>query len=404
MDIKFYKLDEVGEKLNLLKIIKRFGKVTRGQIVNLTGYSGAKISLLIKEMEEQNLVEEVGEDESTGGRKAKLLQLKGDKGYFVGVELGSYELKISLIDFSGRKIAANKVLEDPHEADPSVVIHKLVGFINEFMDFNKAYKAGIKGMGLAVSGIVDNETGGCKYFRNQKLWEGVPLKKMLKDTFSLPCVLEDSSRMMALAEKIYGSCRDVDNFILFSIGVGLGTGIYINGSLFRGSNGVGGEIGHMVIKENGPRCVCGNHGCLESLASGYAIERQLREALKDNVYSSLSSVEEPTAKRVVEGAREGDKLAYSIMNNVAKHLGTGIASAINIFNPQMIVLAGGISNAGDLLLEPIRQVVKASALEISAKNCDIVISELDEYAASLGIANFCIEKILDDFEAAKAIL
>lgn len=404
MDIKLFKLEGNAEKLNLLKIIRKLGKVTRGQIVDLTGYSSGKISLLIKELEEHNLIEESGENDSTGGRKPKLLQLKGEIGYFIGVELGGYELKISLIDFCGKKIAMDKTLQDTNTTEPGAVIDKLVKFINEFINSNEIYRPLLKGLGLALSGIVDDETGGCKYFKNQNSWEGIPLRDILEKTFPFPCVIDDSSRMMAVSEKIYGGCRNVDNFIAISIGVGLGAGIFINGRLFRGSNGFGGEIGHMIVKENGPRCVCGNYGCLESLVSGYAIERELKYALKDNVISSLSTESKVTAKEVVEQAGKGDKLAYSIINNAAKYLGIGLANVINIFNPQMVVLAGGVSKAGEMLLEPIEHVVKSSALGFTARNCKIVISQLDEYAASIGIANTCIDRLLSNEKAAAAIL
>ena len=396
MDIGFCKLDGEGEKLHLLKIIRKMQKITRGQIVKLTGYSSAKISLLIKEMSEQELIEEVGVDESTGGRKAKLLQLKGDKGYFLGAELGSYELKISLIDFSGKALSFGKMPEDPENVEPEYVMKKLIDFIRGFINSNINYQPKLTCLGLALSGIVDDNTGVCRYFRNRKSWEGFPLKNILEDAFGLPCIIDDSSRMMAVAEKIYGHCRNINNFILFSIGVGLGTGIFIDGKLFRGSTGLAGELGHMVIKENGPRCICGNCGCLESLVSGYAIERELKEAINDNVYSSLMWEEDIDAKDVVEQAKEGDKLAYSIINKAAKHLGVGIANAINIFNPEMVILAGGISNAGKLLQEPIEQVVKASALAASAKNVKILLSGLNEYSASLGIANNCIDWLLNN--------
>ena len=404
MDIKLYKLEDSAEKLSLLRIVRKFGKITRGQIVDLTGYSSGKISLLIKELDELGLVEESGENESTGGRKPKFLQLKGEKGYFIGVELGGYEIKISLIDFSGKRIASDKILGDPGVDDPYAVIDILVGFIKKFIDTNNVYEDGLKGLGLALSGVIDDETGGCKYFKNRKSWEGIPLKSIIESTFSLPCVIDDSSRMAAVAEREYGNCRDIDNFVVISIGVGLSAGIFIDGRLFRGSSGFGGEIGHMVIKENGPRCVCGNYGCLESLVSGYAIEGEMRDALKNNVISNLSIIETATAKDIVEQAEIGDKLAYSIINNAAKHLGVGIASVINIFNPQIVILAGGISKAGEMLLEPIKHVVKSTTLEFAARNCKIAISGLDEYAPSLGIANISIDRLLNDREAAAVIL
>jgi predicted NBD/HSP70 family sugar kinase len=242
------------------------------------------------------------------------------------------------------------------------------------------------------------------YFRNQKSWEGFPLRSRLEAETGLPCALDDSSRMAAVAERSFGCCQDTDSFILISIGVGTGCGIYINGSLFTGRNGYGGELGHMVIKENGPRCVCGNHGCLESFISGYAIERQLREALADNVYSSMMGLPAVSTQQIVEHAEKGDKLAFSIISEAAKHLGIGIANIINIFNPQKVVLGGSVARAGKLILDPVVQVVRASALSFSGRDCQIVLSALDEYGASRGAAHAWFANILDDPRATELIL
>jgi predicted NBD/HSP70 family sugar kinase len=395
MSQSFVKLGAQDEKVHLLRMIRRFSKVTRGKIVQLTGFSSAKISLLIKELESENLIMETGEEESTGGRKARYLQLKGERGCFLGIELGSYELKATLVDFSGAILANAKMLEDPTVVEPELVIRQLLYFLRQFLEANKSCLDGCLAVGLALSGIVDDDSGVCRYFRNQKNWEGLSIRSLLEHEFGLPCVIDDSSRMMALAERLYGTCQGVDNFILYSVGFGLGTGIFVDGRLFRGSRGLAGELGHMVIKENGPRCVCGNYGCLESFVSGYAIERQLVEALRDNVYSSLAEVRPVSARELVSHAKAGDKLAFSILNDAAKHLGTGIANTINIFNPELIVLAGGLANAGTLLLEPIIQVVKASSLKHSADCAKIVFSSLDEYSAALGAANKAIDHILD---------
>jgi predicted NBD/HSP70 family sugar kinase len=259
-------------------------------------------------------------------------------------------------------------------------------------------------MGVALSGITDRGTGACVYFRNQRTWEGFPVGKRLHELIGLPCTVDDSSRMMAVAERIYGVCRTVDNFVLISIGLGTGCGIFVNGELFRGSNGFGGELGHMVIKENGPRCVCGNFGCLESFVSGYAVERRLRDALSDNVYSSMMHLDSLTARDIVEHAERGDKLAYSIISDAAGHLGIGIANIINIFNPQKVVLAGGLAKAGHLLIDPAGRIVKGAALGFSGSKCAIELSALDEFAASTGAANMWLTEVLADEGAISTIL
>jgi glucokinase len=150
--------------------------------------------------------------------------------------------------------------------------------------------------------------------------------------------------------------------------------------------------------------VCGNFGCLESFASGYAVERRLREALADNVYSSMMHLGSVTARDILEHAEKGDKLAYSIISDAAGHLGIGIANIINIFNPQKVVLAGGLARAGLLLLEPAQRIVKGTALGFSGSKCTIELSSLDEYAASMGAANQWLAEVLADEGATSTLM
>jgi N-acetylglucosamine repressor len=402
MKTDYRKHDDTSEQLNILKIVNQHRRITRRQIVEMTGFSQAKISLVIGELVKSGLLEEVDEGASSGGRRARLLQVSGTRGMVLGLELGGYEEKLSLIDFSG-SLHAQAKMPSPADGDPDATVAELHRFIEGFLR-QQPTSSPVRGLGLALSGIVDRSTGRSVYFRNRKSWEGFPLRTAFEERLGLPCVIDDSSRMMAVAEKSFGSCLDTDNFVLISIGVGTGCGIYLGGELFRGGSGFGGELGHMVIKENGPRCVCGNYGCLESFVSGYAIERQLRVARQDNVYSSLMALDTISAREVVEHAEAGDKLAYSIITEAGKHLGIGIANMINIFNPRKVVLAGGISRAGRLLLEPVEQVVRASALSLSVRNCEILLSPLDEYAAARGAAHDWFATMLQDPRAKELIL
>jgi predicted NBD/HSP70 family sugar kinase len=400
----YRKHDTASERLGLLRIVHAHRRITRRQIVELTGFSQAKISLVINGLKSSGILEEVDETASSGGRKAKRLQLSSSAGCVLGVEIGGYEVKSAVIDLAGDVIGTRKVPASPDIADPEEVLAGIAAFIEQSRASACPPGGRLHGMGVALSGITDRGTGACVYFRNQRAWEGFPVGSRLTELTGLPCAVDDSSRMMAVAERVYGACRTVNNFVLISIGLGTGCGIFVDGELFRGTNGYGGELGHMVIKENGPRCVCGNFGCLESFASGYAVERRLREALADNVYSSMMHLDSVTAREVVEHAEAGDKLAYSIIADAAGHLGIGIANIINIFNPQKVVLAGGLAKAGPLLLEPVRRIVKGTALGFSGSKCTIEPSALDEFAASTGAANQWIAGVLADEKAVSAIM
>ena len=400
----YRKHDTASERLGILRIVHAHRRITRRQIVELTGFSQAKISLVINGLKSRGILEEVDETASSGGRKAKLLQLSPSAGCVLGIEIGGYEVKCALIDLAGNVLDTRKVPAPPDIANPEEVLAGIAAFAGKFRASACPPGGRLHGTGVALSGITDRGTGGCVYFRNQRSWEGFPVGRRLRELIGLPCAVDDSSRMMAVAERIYGVCRAVDNFVLISIGLGTGCGIFIDGELFRGTNGYGGELGHMVIKENGPRCVCGNFGCLESFASGYAVERRLREALADNVYSSMMHLSSVTARDILEHAERGDKLAYSIISDAAGHLGIGIANIINIFNPQKVVLAGGLARAGQLLLEPARRILKGAALGFSGSKCTIELSSLDEYAAATGAANQWLSEVLWDERAISTLM
>jgi len=400
----YRKHDTASEMLGILRIVHAHRRITRREIVELTGFSQAKISLVINGLKGRGILEEVEQTASSGGRKARRLQLSSSSGCVLGVEIGGYEVKSAIVDLAGNVLATRKVPASPDIANPEQVLAGIAEFVDQFRASSCPSGRKMHGMGVALSGITDLGTGACVYFRNQRAWEGFPVGARLQELTGLPCTVDDSSRMMAVAERTYGACSEVDNFVLISIGLGTGCGIFVDGELFRGTNGYGGELGHMVIKENGPRCVCGNFGCLESFASGYAVERRLREALGDNVYSSMMHLDSLTARDVVSHAEQGDKLAYSIIADAAGHLGIGIANIINIFNPQKVVLAGGLAQAGPLLLEPARRIVKGTALGFSGSRCTIELSALDEFAASTGAANQWIAGVLADEKAVSAIV
>lgn len=392
MTIDFKKHDTSSEQLSILKIINGYGRITRKELAQLTGFSQAKISITITELRKHGLIDVVEGRASSGGRKANLLQLNGTDRFIVGVELGGFEIKATMLDFSGLIHAKSKMPTPADVSQPRRIVEMLFGFIEEFTQSCNIKKRLIRGIGIGLSGIVNQDTGECAYFRNQKSWEGFGLRLLFENAYSLPCSIHDSSRMMAVAEKAYGAAQEYRNFVVISLGVGVGAGIFINGNLFQSRHGFGGEVGHMVIKENGPRCVCGNHGCLETFVSGYALEQRMREALNDNVYTDLVDDDDVTAKKIIEAAKDGDKLCYSIIHDAARHLGVGIANIINIFSPEMIILAGGIARAGELLTSPVKQVVKATAL---SSECPIRLTALDEYSAAIGAGRYWLTEALE---------
>lgn len=390
------------EAMRALQAIKRFCGMTRQQLAEYMECSPAKISLLLRDLEDKGLAVEGDSLDMGSGRRVRQIVVGGKPAMFLGLELGSYEIRAVLADFGGNVFARDKAPEDSRIDDPQHVLQKVFSLVDGFLAAHKDAVNNLKGIALALSGVVDYMSGAAMYFRNQKLWEGVPVKKIIEERYGIPCFMDDSSRAMAAAEKRWGCCLNNDNFVLLSLGFGLGASVFIRGGIYRGA-GYASEIGHMIIDPAGPRCNCGSHGCLESFVSGYALENRVRRAMGDGVYTSLSKLESVTAKDIICAAAEGDKFAFGAVTEMAERLGVGVANVINIFHPERVVLSGGISKAGELLTIPIRQVVRSTALSTHAQGCEISVSLLDEYSAAMGIADIMTGWVLESAPRLKRI-
>ncbi|HID96474.1 MAG TPA: ROK family transcriptional regulator [Candidatus Latescibacteria bacterium] len=381
----------------VIDIIRRHGPVSRKQIAELTGLSPAALTNIVGNLIDQGLVHEVGLDVSSGGRKPILLQLNPDAGFVVGVDIGSVNLRVGVTDLAGKALAFNQEKSEAESGSQGLfdrVIHKIQVTIKDSgIDDGR-----IKGIGIGISAVVHPQTGVCLFCRNMPGWEGLAVRKMFTERLKKEVLIDDSMRTMALAEKRFGKGRGVDNMIHICLGNGVGAGIFIEGKMYRGSWGVAGELGHITVDENGPLCRCGNRGCLESLVSGRAIVQRaliyLQEGVSSSIYAAVNGdLGKVTPEIIAEAARKGDKVAHNIMNETGEHLGIGIANAVNLFNPELVVIGGGLAGAADLLLEPVTRTVKARGLQVAADSLKIEVSELGQKAGVLGAASLVLDEL-----------
>ena len=210
----------------------------------------------------------------------------------------------------------------------------------------------------------------------------------------------DSVKAMTAAEQIYGKGKAVDDFILINIGIGLGAGIVVHGELLSGDRGTSGEIGHMHIRQSDDLCVCGNYGCLEAIASGWALLRKCKNAVREGVESSLADkkdIDSLTVSDIVEAANEGDKIAMMMVDAVAHDVALGIGSIINILNPEKVFLAGGLIRAAwPVMGDSLMRGVKSTVIPWLQKNIDISLSELGEWDGVLGGATLAADLFLSE--------
>lgn len=242
----------------------------------------------------------------------------------------------------------------------------------------------IAAVGLGLPGLLDPEKGVCLVAENLG-WEDVPVATALKDKLQAPVFIENDARVAALGELAQGKARGCRDFIYITVGTGIGSGIYIDGKLLRGSRWSAGEVGHMVMDPRGDDCTCGSRGCLETLASAPAIVRAARRAAAFNPDSVLSFVrpEELDAAAVFQAA-DMDEVAAQVVDTAMTWLGIGIANLVNVFNPELVVIGGGVSLAGEKLLQPVRIAVDSICLRVQKDTVKITTSALDDRAGVAG--------------------
>lgn len=301
----------------------------------------------------------------------------------VGVDLGGSKINAILADPSGN-ILRQGLKDTLAQEGPDEVIKRVIGCVKQV-----ASGTDIAGIGIGAAGACDVATGVITLSPNLPGWHNIPLKDILQREFDLPIYLENDATVAALGEHYFGGAVDVANLIYLCVGTGIGGGIMIDGQLYHGASGSAGEIGHMTIDINGPRCSCGNIGCWETLASGTALAREAVKQIKAGTQTSIlnfadGELQKVSAQRVFLAAQEGDPLANELISQTAYYLGVGLVSIVNIFNPQLILIGGGLSRMGRLLLEPASKVVRDRAYELPVAAVRIELARLGADAEALG--------------------
>jgi len=308
--------------------------------------------------------------------------------YVIGIDLGGTNIKGALLDFQG-KIIEKYEIATLANGGPEVVAGRIVQVAKILM---KDQKGEIAGMGVGVPGQPDQANGTVIFAPNLR-WRNVPLIPILKVSLDFPMFLENDGNTAALGEKWCGAGRGAVNMAAITIGTGIGCGIIINGRLYRGSGGAAGEISHTVVLPDGPQCNCGKRGCLETLAAAPALVRQGRIAIDQGRTTSLTAVENLEAKDIFMAAKNGDTVALEIIKEMTYYLGMGLANLINILNPDLIAIGGGVSRAGELLFKPLREAALANSLEALARVAKIVPAQLGNDAGSIGAGAVALQEL-----------
>ncbi len=317
----------------------------------------------------------------------------------LAIDLGGTKVLTAIISDQGQVMAKERCLTLADEG-PEAVINRILLAVDHLLSQRNINLSQLGGISIAAAGAIDFEKGLITLSPHLPGWHDVPLRDIVKEKYKVNTFLINEASAAALGEHYFGAGRGINNLILLTVGTGIGGGIIINGKLYSGASGSAGEIGHMTIDVNGPRCSCGNTGCLETLVSGTAVAKEAIKRIRQGERSSITEivggkVENITAEKVSLAAQGGDSLALEVILKAAAYLGVGLVNLANIFNPEMIIIGGGMAKMGDLLLNPARQVVRERAFQLSAQVVQIVPAQLGDDAGVLGAAVFAFQQEVD---------
>ncbi len=371
----------------VLDLIRTSKAVSKAKLAQITGLSPTAIGSITSSLLEDGYIHETGTTESKRGRKPTKLELKAGSYYSVGFDIDVDCIGSTLIDITGQILYEN-YSPLPHGIDAEGtmgLIEKEIGFILE--------KYGIEmgrllGAGISIAGMVNYKTGEILLAPNLG-WSNVDLKSYAVRFPNISFYVENEARSSAICENWIGSCTDIKDFVCINVKSGIGAGIFADGKIYRGVDGIAGEIGHIPVDENGPRCGCGNYGCLETMASTQYIVENAKRLIRQGVVSSLNEISDVDAidlEAIVKAAKEGDEASKGIFTESARYLGIAISNIVNILNPSRIVIGKEFVKYSDLVIDYLRNFVSVKALKASSTSVEIITSSMGERSSVIGAA------------------
>jgi glucokinase-like ROK family protein len=384
----------------VLRYLQADAPLSRAGLASLTGLNKTTVSSLVEELIDRRLIHEVGLDTSGPGRPATLLELHPGGGCIVGVELGVDFILAILTDLAGHVIWRRLTETDPVRPQKAILADVLC-LVDEAIAISQSRGSRLLGMGLTVPGMVDVDEGLLIFSPNLQ-WRNVPLREMFHTHTGLPVMVDNDASAAALGEHLFGVARQAHNFVFVIAGVGLGGGLFLNGDLYRGASGIAGEIGHTSLMMDRSRpCRCGNRGCWETFGNQYSLVERVRARLEVGHNSVIPQLMEKqtsplTLSVITQAADAGDTEACEALAETGAAIGLGVANLINIFNPEMVVVGGAMSIAGNHLLPAILQVVEERALAETRSRTQVVQSAFGPDASVMGAVALVVKSILSN--------
>ncbi|NOX61232.1 MAG: ROK family transcriptional regulator [Chloroflexi bacterium] len=370
----------------VLNTIRERGDISRTEVAALTGLSPATITTITAELIEEGLVFEKTSGDSRGGRRPILLALNPHGGYVVGIKLTEEHVFGALTDLEATVLA--KMTGEMENPRLDTAVNAVVRVVNALVERAAISREKLLGVGVGLAGIVDAGEG---VLRHSPIfgWQNVPLAGLLRSHLHVPVYIDNDVNTLTLTEQLFGAGRGIENFLTMTIGRGVGMGVVLNGQLYRGRHGGAGEIGHTVLDPEGPRCACGNRGCLETYVSDPHLLRMAGEAFaRGELQTEISTVEE-----LLQLARGGNPVARAIYAQAGEKLGRTIANLINALNPSLIIISGEGMRAADFIVDSLHAAIERHVMPGLAGDAEVRIDLMSDDAWARGAASLVLQEL-----------
>jgi predicted NBD/HSP70 family sugar kinase len=374
----------------ILNLLWKEREISRAELARRTKLSRSTVSAIVNDLLSTGLVAEARAGISSGGRRPIILEFQDQASFIAGIELGATHVSCVLTDLRG-KVRASWSAPAPVREEPEVALKKMTMAVRSVLEADGVRPSQLLGLGVAVPSPVDSERPGELLPLVLPKWAGYNIATHLQRSFKRPVFVDNDANLGALAELWWGAGSSVKDLAYLKVATGIGAGLIIDGRIFRGSGGVAGEIGHTSIDPNGPQCICGLKGCLTTLIGTPALLERVKHELR------ASGSDRPAPENIdelVNAALDGDPISVELIHYAGVKLGVGIANLLNLLNPQMVILGGGIARAGDLLLGAVRETIVGLSLPASIRNAEIRTTGLNEWGIAVGAATLALEAAL----------
>jgi glucokinase-like ROK family protein len=379
-------LKNLNKHTNLDLIRFTPGGISRAELARQVGLSRSAVSVIVDEFLQADIVHVLRNAETSSGRRPILLEINPGHGRVVGVDIGATHLTLILADLAANTLQKLEVAFDVAQG-PAICLDHVDGYLRQMLAITGIHLDDILAVGVGVPGPIAGDGRSVVAPPIMPGWDGYPICSVLQKRWNCPVLLNNDAELGALGEWAYGAGRRERNLVYIKVGSGVGAELVLGDHIYHGTTGRAGEIGHITIQEKGPLCTCGNYGCLETLAGGHAIAKRARQAVLAGGTTQLSGigpVEQITAQNVALAAHRGDLVAQQIVIEAGRYFGIAIAGLINLLNPGIVVIGGGVAQTGDLLLEPIRQTVRERSLKAASQAVRITSAVLGRRSSGIG--------------------